>query len=240
MDNNIENILEWVGLSESESKIYMTLLKLWKAWITEISRKSWVKRTTIYPYINSLLQKNLIKRTIKWKRTSFTTENPKNIIDNLEKKKKSFLKKLPILEWLYKENSPEPNLEFYEEKSALMNLYRKIWSSGLAVYTFFSPGEFYKYFPKEFDSSLWDLERKAWWLTKTLIKNDGFSKEHIENNPFTQIKLLPKDFELDIDVIVLWNSIVMISFDPLYAIVLKNKPLADFHRNLHNYFWKIL
>ena len=166
---NIENILEWVGLSENESKIYLTLLKLWKSWVTEISRKSWIKRTTIYPYITSLLEKNLIKRTVKWKRTFFTTEDPKNIIDNLEDKKKRFLKKLPILEWLYKENSPNPNLEFYEGKNALMNLYKKIWLSWLTVYTFFSPEEFYKHFRESYgnSSSLHSISQKA---AQTLVK----------------------------------------------------------------------
>ncbi len=237
---NLENILQWVGLSENESKIYLTLLELWKSWVTEISKKSWIKRTTIYPYINKLLEKNLIKRTVKWKRILFTVGKPKNIITNLEEKKANLLKKIPILEELYKENSPNPSLEFYEWKKSLVNLYKKIWSSWTAIYSFLSPEEFYKNFSEEFDKSLWLLEKKAWWKTKTLIKNNAFSKKHIQNNPFSQIKLLPENFDLDIDIIIVWNSIIMISFEPLYAIVLKNKPLSDFHRNLHNYFWKML
>lgn len=238
--DDIENILQWIWLSRNESKIYLTLLELGKSWITTISKKSWIKRTTIYSYLTPLLEKDIIKRTISWKRIFFSAENPSRLINNLEEKKKNFLAKLPILEWLYNENSSNPSIEFYEGKKAITNLYKKVWSSWLTVYTFFSPEEFYKYFSEEFDSSLWSLEIKAWWKTKTLIKNNNFSKKHIQNNPNSQIKLLPSGFELDVDVIILWNSIIMISFNPIFAIVTKNKKLADFHRNLHKYFWKEL
>lgn len=237
---NLENILIWIWLSNNESKIYLTILELWKSWISSISKKSWIKRTTIYSYITPLLEKNIIKRTIYGKRIYFMAENPKNIIDIFEEKRKKFLEKLPIFEWLYIKNSPNPSLEFYENKKAINELYKKIWSSWLTIYTFISPEEFYKHFSEDFDKSLWILEKKAWWKTKTLIKNNNFWYKHIKNNHTSHIKFLPKGFELDVDVIILWNSIIMISFEPIYAIVIKNKALADFHRNLHNYFWKIL
>ncbi|MDD3301911.1 MAG: helix-turn-helix domain-containing protein [Candidatus Gracilibacteria bacterium] len=237
---NIGKILNLIGLSEIEAKLYLTILELGKSGISSISKKSEIKRTTIYPHILSLLKKDVIKRTIKGKRTFYIAQDPKSFVNILDEKKKNFLEKLPILESLYSKNSPNPSLEFYEDKEDLRNLYKKIWGSGMTIYTFISPLEFYKHFSEEFDRSLGFLEKKAGGKTKTLTKNYSFSKEYIKNNPFSQIKLLPKDFELDVDIIVLGNSIIMISFSPIYAIVIKNKTLADFHRNLHNYFWNIL
>ncbi len=232
---SIEKILEGIWLSENESKIYLALLKLWKSGITNIAKISGVKRTTIYNYLNPLLEKNFIKRSISWKRILFIAENPKNLLKIFEEKKNNFLSKLPLLEGIYNENNTNTNLEFYEWKNNLKELYKKIWSNWKDIFTFFSPEIFYKYFTEEFDSS---LEQK-YWRTKTLIKNNNFSKKHIENNPKSEIKLLPKDFEIDVDIIITWNSIIMISFEPMYAVKLKNKPLSEFHKNIFNFFWKI-
>ncbi len=231
---NIEEILQWIGLNENESKIYLALLSLWKSWVTNISKKSWVKRTTIYNYINPLLQKNFIKRSVSWKRILFVAENPKNLLKIFEERKNKFLSKLPLLEWIYKENITKTNLEFYEWIDSLKKLYRKIWSSWKDIYTFFSPEMFYKYFTEEFDSSL----TQKYWKTRTLIKDNFTAKKHIKNNPKSEIKLLPKDFEIDVDIIITWNSIIMISFEPMYAVKLKNKALANFHKNVFKYFWK--
>ena len=101
----MQKILEWIWLSENESKIYLSLLKLWKSWITSISNQSGIKRTTIYNYINPLLEKDFIKRSINWKRILFMTENPKNLVKIFEERKNNFLKQLPLLEWMYNENS---------------------------------------------------------------------------------------------------------------------------------------
>jgi len=230
----IEKILEWIWLNKNESKIYLALLKLWKSWITNISKHSWVKRTTIYNYINPLLEKNFIKRTISWKRILFTAENPKNLIKIFEERKKNFLEKLPFLEWIYNKNSTNTNLEFYEWKDNLKKLYKKIWSQEKDIFTFFSPEMFYKYFSEKFDSTL----VQKYWKTKTLIKDSEIAKKHIQNNPKSDIKFLPKDFNINVDIIITWNSIIMISFEPMYAVKLKNKDLADFHKNIFNYFWK--
>ena len=236
----IQEILEWIWLSENEAKIYLTLLKLWKSWVTNISKYSEIKRTTIYNYINPLLEKDFIKRTISWKRILFTAENPKNLIKIFEERKNNFLKKLPILEWFYNESSSSPKLEFYEGKNWIKKIYEEVWSSGQDLMAFFSPEYFYKIFDLKYDKYLENLEKKNWWKTKNLLVNNNFWREHIKNFNGNSSKLLPKEFKLEVDIIIVKNSIIMVSFEPMYVIKLKNKPLSDFHRNLFNYFWKIL
>ena len=236
MIKNINDTLKWIWLSENESKIYISLLELWKAWITNISKKSWVKRSTIYNYINPLLEKDLIKRSISWKRILFIAENPNSIVKIFEERKNSFLKKLPLLEWIYNENSTNTNLEFYEWKNWIKKIYEEISNSGQNVVAFFSPEKFYNILGEDFDIHLWELERKSWCKIKNLLKNDTFWKNHLKAD-FTSnnSKLLPEDFNFDVDIIIIKNTIVMVSFEPKYVIKLKNKWLADFHRNIFNY-----
>ena len=100
-------------------------------------------------------------------------------------------------------------IEFYEWKNNLKELYKKIWDQEKDVLTFFSPEMFYKYFSEEFDSKL----VQKYWKTKTLIKDSEIARRHIKNNPKSTIKFLPKDFNINVDIIITWNSIIMISFE---------------------------
>jgi len=237
---NIQEVLEWIWLWKNESKIYITLLELWKSWITSISKKSWIKRSTIYNYITPLLGKDFIKRSISWKRVLFIAENPNNLVKAFEERKNNFIKKLPLLEWIYNENHTNTNLEFYEWKNWIKKIYKEISLSGQSVLAFFSPKKFYDIFSEEYDSYLSNLQRKSWWEIKNLLKNDTFWKDHLKAD-FTSnnSKLLPESFDFDVDIIIIKNTIVMVSFEPLYVIKLKNKWLSDFHRNIFNYLWKI-
>jgi len=236
----MQKILEWIWLSENESKIYLALLELWKSGVTNIAKKSGVKRTTIYNYLNPLLEKDFIKRSISGKRILFMAENPKNLVKIFEERKNNFLKKLPILEWIYNENTTNTNLEFYEWKKWVKKIYEEIYSSWLEVLAFFSPEMFYKYLWEDFDIFLSNLEKLKWWKTKNLLQNNIYWKNHISSNiTSNNSKLLPKDFNIEVDILLVKNSIIMISFEPMYAVKLKNKPLSDFHKNIFNYLWKI-
>lgn len=238
---HIESILEWVWLDENEAKIYLALLETWSAWITQIASHIWAKRTTLYSYIQTLLKKSAIKRTIKWKRILFTAEEPKALLEQLEEKKRKFLTSLPFLEWMHQSHSPQPHIEYYEGKEGVKKVYHKVWSSGEPVLAFFSPSVFLRHFTKEYDRKLWELEKKHGGSTKNLLQNDLAWKEHLRD-PHTSYnsKLLPKGLELSVDMIIVKNTIVMVSYDPLLAVTIKNKAFADFHRNLFHYLWKTL
>ena len=238
--NNIQEILQGIWLDKNEAKIYLAVLELWKSWVSEIAKKSWVKRTTIYSYINPLLEKDYIKRSILWKREYFVANKPEQLLKSITEKRKKMIESIPLLEWIYNQHSPNPQLEFYEDKNQIKKLYEEILSSWLEINTFFSPEKFYETFWGKFDIKLWELEKLSWWKSRELIRNDSTAKKFTIINNNTNSKLLPESFKFDVDVLLLWNTIVMVSFEPLYAIKLKNKALTDFQRNIFNYFWDIL
>ncbi len=238
---DIENILEWIGLSKNEAKIYITVLNIGKSGVTEISKKSNIKRTTIYSYINPLLEKSYLKRSIHGKRTFFIAESPKRLLEIFEAKKTDFLKKLPFLEEIYNNNAPKPKVELYEWKKQVKDAYRRMETSWVKVFSFFSPEKFNAIVWEEFEEELESISSKHGTTAKTLLKNDPFWKRHIKNpHTWNNSKLLPQDFDLEVDINIVKDTVILISFDPLQAIFIKNKFFADFFKNLHNYFWKIL
>jgi len=86
-----------VGLSEREAKIYIAILELGEATIADIVKKAQIKRSTVYDMIELLKQKGLISRFYRQKRQIFCAEDPKKIIEDLEKKKKGMEEVMPEL-----------------------------------------------------------------------------------------------------------------------------------------------
>ena len=58
MDNYVlENILQRIGLSKTESDIYLLLLKRTDLPVSNIARKLSLPRTTIYGYVDKMIEK---------------------------------------------------------------------------------------------------------------------------------------------------------------------------------------
>ena len=54
--------LKTLGLNQKEASIFLASLELGPATISDIARRSNIKRTTVYNLIEPLLQKNLVSK----------------------------------------------------------------------------------------------------------------------------------------------------------------------------------
>ncbi len=73
---NNANALQNLGLSEKESLVYISLLELGKANVTEIARLSRLKRPTIYVLLEELRKKELVLKIPYTKKAIFIAKDP--------------------------------------------------------------------------------------------------------------------------------------------------------------------
>jgi len=64
----LEKYLKSIELSDKEIKVYVSALELGESTVIDISKKSRVNRTTIYPVIDSLQEKGLVSLAQKGKK----------------------------------------------------------------------------------------------------------------------------------------------------------------------------
>ena len=79
-------ILEKIGLSKGEIKIYESLVDLGSATINHIHQKTGIERRNIYDILNKLIEKGLISYTNENKHRVFQCTNPKKIISYIQEK----------------------------------------------------------------------------------------------------------------------------------------------------------
>ncbi|AWX33432.1 TrmB family transcriptional regulator [Methanosphaera sp. BMS] len=93
-DNENLNILKKMGLTDYESKAYLALMSLITSKADTISKESGVPRSKIYPVLESLKQKNLIKIR-QGRPLEYDVIDP---LESLTNYKEDFLRQMDILE----------------------------------------------------------------------------------------------------------------------------------------------
>ncbi len=117
----VEKLLEKLGLSRQEIKIYLTLLNLGPASIRQIASATDINRGLVYELLKKLIKKGLAIRREKKNQKHFTAENPE-IIKTLLKNEKEKLTELeneisaslPRLKAFYRRVNHKQYIKIYE------------------------------------------------------------------------------------------------------------------------------
>lgn len=123
-----ENLLKSLNLSPDEAAVYFAALELGQASMQGLAKKSRVKRTTIYHFLPSLIERGLIQETRKKKRNVYNGIHPKQLIALEQVRIKELEQLMPELLAVYNKSENKPRVTFFEGvegvKEALTDLIR--------------------------------------------------------------------------------------------------------------------
>lgn len=120
----IEQDLQQIGLSTKEASTYLSLLELGPASVVLISRKSGLKRTTVYEVLDSLSQRGLVSETVFGRRVRYVAEPPEKFLE-LKKREMELLRGiLPTLGALRNVSLERPAFRFYQGKDEVEDVFR--------------------------------------------------------------------------------------------------------------------
>ena len=92
MKEDLLKVLNEIGFSEKESKIYLALLELEQATANEVARKADINRTSAYDVLDMLIKRGVVSKYKKKGHTFFTVSDPRKLITYLELEKGDFEK----------------------------------------------------------------------------------------------------------------------------------------------------
>lgn len=99
-----EQLLEEIGLTKGEIRVYLTLLKLGQTTTGKIIKEAQISSGKIYEILDKLIKKGLASYIIKEKTKYFSAASPNRILDflhekerSIKKKEQELLKELPAL-----------------------------------------------------------------------------------------------------------------------------------------------
>lgn len=123
MEKLPKNLLQSLNLTEAQGRVYVATLELGQSTIQALARKSGVKRSTIYTFIEDLKERSLILETRRKKRTLYSAAHPEHLVE-LERARLSEIQSLlPELLAIYNQSRTKPRVVFYEGVDGIKEVY---------------------------------------------------------------------------------------------------------------------
>lgn len=239
---NKEQIIQRAGLNKKETKVYLASLALGVSSITQLAKKSGLKRPNTYLVIDDLLKKQLLIKIPKDKKIYYKAENPETFKQKLAKQQDDFSQILPELTKIYSTNLKQPKVRFYEGKKGIRQVQEEMCRAK-EIWAIFSPENFLKVFSPQENQHFFRILIRRGGILYDMFEDTKKAREFARVNYRTgvsQVKFLPKNFHFATDIWVHDDKMVMVSFENLSCVVVEDESIARTQKLILQFLWNQL
>lgn len=140
-----EKILQKIGLSDKEIKIYLSSLRLGPSSVRRIADDSGINRGTTYDILKSLMELGLVSYFHQDKKQYFIAEDPSRLKEAINKKKSELESVanevdeiIPQLKSIHDNAHEKPVVKYYEGDEGVKSILEDVLSSGQEYYAYSS------------------------------------------------------------------------------------------------------
>lgn len=235
------SILEDLGLTQAEIKVYLTLLELGTSVAGEILQKSKVQNSVMHRALNSLIEKGLINYILEGQRKVYQATNPENFFNFIDDKKKRFEQILPELKKKQTFAKPHETATVYKGIRGIKEVYN-IMINTKGEYNTYGGG-----YPCV------NLLGEGWWLNlhNRRVANKLPSRQVFDETvrtignvinklPHSQVKFLSKDFFQSQEIVIVGDKVAINVFtENSYSFLIQDQVVADGYRKYFKVLWEL-
>ena len=230
-------ILEDLGFTNAEIKVYLALLELGSSSVGHIIDKTQLQSSVVHSTLNKLIEKGFISFVKQGQRKHYQAANPKHISEYIDTKKQEFEKLLPEL--LKKQQLAKQISEittFKGIKGIKELLYELVEAEGKEHHTFGSSKN-----SLMMGDTFWHnyhKKRSSKGIKAKLLFNESLKKWALENKyPKTEYKFTKEGFEPLTETIIREDKIgIIIWTEKPIGILINNQIAAE----SYDKFWKVM
>ncbi|MCC2630202.1 MAG: transcriptional regulator TrmB [Candidatus Paceibacter sp.] len=238
-------LFEKLGLSANAREIYMTLLRMHRATIAELSRETGIHRPVIYRTLPDLIDKRLVSKVNVGKRTMFVAENPAILQSLVEDIKSELDESIPELARMFEGNQSKLDVRYVEGRKGIQKIYEDLVRRSKkndVFYRYESPRDFRnqgRYFPTLYIKRATGANNE---LEKYVITNEDTLKNRRERlwRHTKAIAAETDPFDYNITQLIYKDTVAFIDFDTETATLIQNKRFADFQLRIFKTLFKKL
>lgn len=236
-----KEVLESIGLTNVEAKVYLDLLELGSSTAGPLIKRLGLHRGTTYSVLERLIEKGLVTYIIKAGKRYFTAADPEVFLDMLKEREEKVKQILPKLKSKKERAQIKQIATIYEGNKAVKSFYEEMLrlSKPGDEQLVFGTQKLTEYFKNYFKN----YERRR--IKKGLKLKIAYSEAEKDlikfkkDLPLTEVKTIPKELTTpaEIDICGITTAIVLWAKNPL-AFVMQNKDVADSFRSYFNLLWQ--
>jgi HTH-type transcriptional regulator, sugar sensing transcriptional regulator len=241
-------LLEEIGLSEGETKVYLALLRIGSTKTGLLAKEAQVSYSKVYKILDRLVKKGLAGHVIKGKIQYFSAMEPRRILEYVEEKEKQLAEKKKQVEMLLPSLEKEKtygipsNAVVYEGFKAVTNAIRAIPEELKPNEEYCVLGATYGEVPglREFFYGYHLMRAKKGVKLKMLANADIRNKIEAPTYKKAEIRFLPQYLISKMQIFFYKNKALMVLWTKSpTAFLIQNEEAVNGFRTYFEAFWKI-
>lgn len=231
-------ILEDLGLTPAEAKIYLILLEQGASLAGFISRNTGIHRRSVYDAIERLIQKGLVSYIKTNNRKYFEAVSPDRLLEILHKKEDDIKSILPELKALQKMTEGKNETLFFRGKAALKSAFDDQIEKGEDICIWGATTLADDILPFYF--SHFDRQRvKKKMKVRILFNESERGHQYISKIPLAEIRYVPKAVSSKTAVNIYGRNICIVAWrpDPV-AVLIREDNISEGYRNYFDFMWQ--
>jgi len=237
IDMNTE-ILKELGLTSTEIKVYIGLLRLGPSLASKIGEKADVERAVTYHVLAKLIKKGVVGYVIKENRKYFSATDPEKLLDLLKEKEESIKDIIPQLKALKEPQMEEPIVEVYKGKEGLKTALNDVLDEGkdyfIIGYTAAATRLVKHWFAH------WHRRRIKLKIKRNILFPDYMKNEDVTRYSLTRGKFLPKGYATSASTIIYGKDKVLVFLptkEDFTGIIIKSKEVWESYKSTFDVLW---
>lgn len=230
--------LEDLGLSNTESNVYLALLELGSVTANKIAERSGIHRRTVYDVLEILIEKGLVSFIVESNRKYYQAETPERFLDILKEKEKELKKVLPDLLEKRKLSKELQEVTVYRGKKGLKNIYELMLKTRQTINIFGSSGKFKEVLGEIFYKQWMKRFAKSKCKIKIILSKKSKGKGKYPKK--MEVKYILEEFILPSSTSI-WEDYIFIEVfsEKPFGILIRSKEIVNSYLKYFNLLWKI-
>ncbi len=226
LTKSLQNIL---NLTDEEALVYTTALQLGEASLLEIAEKSGVHRTSIYRFLDAMIQRQVLIATKKKKRTVYSAADPEQLKEYIQTKVHEMNRLLPDLKAIQNSVSAKPRVQFFEGIEGIKHVYADTIKEGKPMdgygdfeFTVKVMGDYFRdyYIPAR-------IRRGFLW--RGILRDSPAAREwgKHDNRDLRESRFLPGG-DITTEINIYGNKVALVSFRSIvpFAVLIEDADIA--------------
>lgn len=229
-----EKVLEKLGFSPNEIKVYLTLNDHGSTKAGRIAKLAKIDRSNCYNALKSLTEKGLASYVLIGKVRWFQATGPKRLLDYIKEQEEDVKSILPELHVRHKATKIEGQVRLFKGTKGVKSIFLDIVRSGEDNYVFGSEGQFSERMP-EFALQFDRLKKENKIKTKLLLRH---GRHELDSNT-SEYRYIANVSESPAVTNIYGDKIAIIIWtDEPEGIVIENAAAAQAYKSYFDFMWK--
>lgn len=234
-----KNIIKNLGLTEQETEIYLSLLKMGDLMASRIASIIGVKRTTIYPILQNLVQKGFIRVVYKTNLRHYQAVNPGNLSSYFERRIEEFNSIIPLLQSFDKKQVATEGVRFIDTIRELEMLYESIIDEYKGrSYSALTNIEVWENIGSEYFRDFRYRRAEANIKIRLLATNSSKKINPKDKKLLREVRFLPKKYYFESNLEILDDKIIIMNSKVnSIALVISIPAIVDVFKSIFEFMW---